>query len=217
MESQPQRPSSLRKRAAITAAAADVFVRDGYDPASMDEIAERAGVSKQTLYAHFGSKEGLFVQVLQAETERAFASLPIHEQESASVTASSLRRHLEALGEAFLEVVLTPRMIGLRRLAIAESHRFAASAEAFARGGHERSVEALARMFRGLVERGLLAGDARRAARTFVLLVVVGPVDRAMFGSAPFAEQTRAAHIAEGVRLVLAGFGDRARNPSGDR
>lgn len=45
--------------------AGQVFARAGYESASMDEIAEEAGVSKPMLYAYFGSKEGLYLAYLE--------------------------------------------------------------------------------------------------------------------------------------------------------
>ncbi|MGO7565693.1 TetR/AcrR family transcriptional regulator, partial [Rhizobium johnstonii] len=55
---------SDRKQAAIVGAAAEVFLSTGYAVASMDEISSRSGVSKQTVYKHFSSKEALFVALL---------------------------------------------------------------------------------------------------------------------------------------------------------
>ena len=43
-----------------------MFLRDGYLGANMDELAALSGVSKQTVYAHFGSKEALFVELVGA-------------------------------------------------------------------------------------------------------------------------------------------------------
>src|SRR5258707_12359316 len=50
-----------RKRAAILEGAKIVFLRDGFGTATMDDVAAAAGVGKQTVYRHFGSKEALFV------------------------------------------------------------------------------------------------------------------------------------------------------------
>lgn len=61
-----------RKRAAILDAAVEEFATSGFDTTSMDRIAERAGVSKRTVYNHFQSKDVLFeaiVQELIAQTE----------------------------------------------------------------------------------------------------------------------------------------------------
>ncbi|WP_323120248.1 TetR/AcrR family transcriptional regulator [Burkholderia alba] len=54
-----------RKRAAIIEAAIDEFRAAGYETASMDRIAARAGASKRTVYNHFPSKDALFAEILQ--------------------------------------------------------------------------------------------------------------------------------------------------------
>ncbi|WP_206680519.1 TetR/AcrR family transcriptional regulator [Neoaquamicrobium sediminum] len=57
-----------RSREKIIAAAEEVFLHNGFLGANMDTVAEHAGVSKQTVYAHFHSKEALFIQVVEAMT-----------------------------------------------------------------------------------------------------------------------------------------------------
>ena len=53
-----------KKRTTILNGAIDVFISMGYELASMDKIAETAGVSKKTIYNHFGSKENLFQAIV---------------------------------------------------------------------------------------------------------------------------------------------------------
>src|SRR5271165_4409846 len=54
-----------RKHDAIAGAALVLFARDGYERTSVDAIAAEAGVSKRTVYSHFGDKENLFLLVLR--------------------------------------------------------------------------------------------------------------------------------------------------------
>ncbi len=54
-----------RKHDAIAGAALVLFVRDGYERTSVDAIAAEAGVSKRTVYSHYGDKENLFLLVLR--------------------------------------------------------------------------------------------------------------------------------------------------------
>ncbi len=54
------RPKSESKKAQIYQCASSLFLEHGYDGVSMDQVADAAGVSKQTVYAHFSSKEALF-------------------------------------------------------------------------------------------------------------------------------------------------------------
>ena len=62
-----------KKRDSILDAAAQAFMDEGFDNASMDRIAEIAGASKRTVYNHFPSKEDLFRAVLNRFMEQAFA------------------------------------------------------------------------------------------------------------------------------------------------
>lgn len=73
------RPRSTRlprreRRAQLLAAALDVFVAQGYHSASMDDIAERAGVSKPVLYQHFPSKLELYLAILDTACDSIIAS-----------------------------------------------------------------------------------------------------------------------------------------------
>ncbi len=65
-------PKSER-RAQVLAAAQEVFVAAGYHAAGMDDIAERAGVSKPVLYQHFSSKLDLYLALLDAGIEELHA------------------------------------------------------------------------------------------------------------------------------------------------
>ena len=58
------------RRAQLLAAAQDVFVANGYHAAAMDEIAERAGVSKPVLYQHFPGKLELYLALLETQVEQ---------------------------------------------------------------------------------------------------------------------------------------------------
>jgi TetR/AcrR family transcriptional regulator len=59
------RQSSLKTRTSIIGAALEEFSTKGYDGGRVDEIALKAGVNKNVLYHHFGSKDGLFTAVLE--------------------------------------------------------------------------------------------------------------------------------------------------------
>jgi len=59
------RPRGADARAAIFRAAAHEFARRGYDAAGVDRIAATAHVNKAMLYYHYGSKQGLYVEVLR--------------------------------------------------------------------------------------------------------------------------------------------------------
>lgn len=68
-----QTPRLAKKRTEILDAAAQVFAEEGFDAASMDRIADRAGASKRTVYNHFESKEALLTEVAR----RLFAQVQL--------------------------------------------------------------------------------------------------------------------------------------------
>ena len=63
------RPVDMAKRQAMIRAAQDVFVNKGLEAASLEEVAAHAGVSKLTIYNHFGSKDELFVAALMEKCD----------------------------------------------------------------------------------------------------------------------------------------------------
>lgn len=95
------------RRAQLLAAALEVFTAAGYHSAAMDEIADRAGVSKPVLYQHFPSKLDLYLAVLDTHIDslvfaiqRAIQSTPDNSKR-VQATISAYFDFIEAEGEAF--------------------------------------------------------------------------------------------------------------------
>lgn len=65
----PGRPKDMEKRAAILEAAKALFIRNAFAGTSMDAVAAEAGVSKLTVYSHFGDKDNLFREVIRARIQ----------------------------------------------------------------------------------------------------------------------------------------------------
>ena len=65
----PGRPKDMEKRAAILSAAKALFIRNAFAGTSMDAIAADAGVSKLTVYSHFGDKDNLFREVIRSRIQ----------------------------------------------------------------------------------------------------------------------------------------------------
>ncbi len=201
---------SARKRAAILAAATDVFLKGGYLGTNVDAIAARSGVSKQTVYKHFGSKEALFIEIVASMTGEA-GDLVLGET-SEPGDAAELAGYLLAYAEKQLTAVLTPRLMQLRRLVIGEVSRFPDLAKVLYERGPQRALTNLASTFERLAARGLLiVDDASVAASHFNWVVMADPLNRAMLlgdEAIPTADALRR-HAAEGVRVFLAAYGTR--------
>jgi TetR/AcrR family transcriptional repressor of mexJK operon len=76
-----RRGRSETKRTAMLAAAETLFLADGYERASVDAIAALAGVSKRTIYDHFGDKEQLFTAVVASVTSNLMDALQVAVEE----------------------------------------------------------------------------------------------------------------------------------------
>ncbi|MBR8740168.1 TetR/AcrR family transcriptional regulator [Nocardiopsis sp. MG754419] len=195
---------SERKRRSILEAAEEVFLDGGYLGTNMDEIAARSQVSKQTIYKHFGSKERLFVEIVTHMTDSAGDLVHTH---PAPTPDEDPADHLTDYALRQLTVVLTPRLMRVRRLVIGEVPRFPELAEALYHHGPGRAIDDLTRVLETLADFGHLSlADPRAAAARFNWLVMSEPVNRVMLlgdDAIPGPEELRA-HAAESVRVFLA-------------
>jgi AcrR family transcriptional regulator len=88
------------RRDQLLAIASEVFVDRGYHAAGMDEIADRAGVSKPVLYQHFSSKLDLYLAVLQQHGDILMAGV-----RQALRTTTDNRQRLRAAVQAFFDFI----------------------------------------------------------------------------------------------------------------
>lgn len=207
LEERKRRGPSQRKRRAILDAALALFLERGFAGTSMDDIAVQAEVSKQTVYAHFGDKPTLFVDLITAEVGRADQPHPLAR---AMAETEDLQRDLQSFARDHLALVLQPELVRLRRVLIGEAERFPELAQAWYENGPVRSYRLFSSWFAALDRRGLLrVPDPDLAAQTFNWLVLSIPLNRAM--SLPpdrvlFAEDDLNRYADEGVRVFLAGY-----------
>jgi TetR/AcrR family transcriptional regulator of autoinduction and epiphytic fitness len=111
------RQVATTNRAAILRAATDLFLEAGYDRTSLARVAERAGVSKATLFKQFPTKAELFEATVLAAGETP-------DSELVDPPDGDFRAGLVDLGLAYAELLCRPRMADLIRAVIAESPRF---------------------------------------------------------------------------------------------
>jgi TetR/AcrR family transcriptional regulator, mexJK operon transcriptional repressor len=201
------RDRSADKRSSILNAAAEIFLNGGFLGTSMDEIAAKARVAKQTVYAHFSNKRDLFVAMVSALTNQA--SDRVHVGVPEFHEGDDLKRYLTDYAVRQLQIVLTPRIVRLRRLVISEVSRFPELGEALYSGGPGRAIITLAAIFEPLAESGVLAiRNPSLAASQFNWLVMSAPLNRAMLlgdDAIPSASELQK-HAAESVQLFLAAY-----------
>ncbi|MDD5248078.1 MAG: TetR/AcrR family transcriptional regulator [Rhodocyclaceae bacterium] len=180
-------------------AATDVFMEEGYH-ASVDRIAAKAGVAKQTLYNHFPSKDVLFGEVARRCTASILVPL--------DGDVSDVRESLLRFGALFRVKLLGDEGLAAFRALIAEVGRFPALARAFYDNGPAQTARRLAEF----LERAMQKGAVRRDDPMFaaqMLLGMLGGVERTgrlcgQPGLAAEAEAQRLAHIVDCFLLAFA-------------
>ncbi|TWI58680.1 TetR family transcriptional regulator [Pseudomonas duriflava] len=158
-------------------AALQVWLEQGYH-ASMDTIAERAGMSKRTVYGVVRSKGELFEAVIDAYMGQAIACI--------GTPGNDLTEGLCRYVRAIADVSLGEIPVGLLRLVLAEAKAFPEIARLYDERGAYKAVELLA----GWLEQQCQAGrlhvpDTMEASAMLFGMVIPGPQRRAALGVAP--------------------------------
>ena len=203
-----EEPRSTRKRRAILEAATTLFLRSGYRGTSMDEIAARAGVSKQTVYKAFFDKESLFSEIVSRAVNEA--ADPVYADVMDLKGTGDIEADLRGFARQLLGRVMQPRILQLRRLVIGEAERFPGLGRTFYEQGPGRTIAALATVFERLARRGVLQmDDPLLAAAHFNWLVMSIPLNKAMFlgEDEPPSSAELDRYAAAGVRAFLAAYG----------
>lgn len=163
----PGRPKDLSKRAAILDAAKRLFAREGFGGVSMDQIAAEAGVSKLTVYSHFGDKEALFRAAIQAKCEEMLPN-DLFQLE----LKGSLRHQLKAIASAFFALITSDEAISTHRMMLAPGNADDALKRIFWEAGPQRTHDAFAAFLQARVDnRELDVPDVRRASEQFFTLI----------------------------------------------
>jgi AcrR family transcriptional regulator len=91
-----QRLSAAERRVQLLEVGRGVFASHGYETTSLDEVAQKAGVSKPIIYEHFGAKEGLYAAIVEREMDS------LVQRVSETVSRGSPRERFEGAVVAFL-------------------------------------------------------------------------------------------------------------------
>lgn len=206
-----------KKRHTVLQSAEELFLTNGFNGTSMDEVAIHAGVSKQTVYNQFANKASLFIEIVQSMTAQAAKRVQneMREPKNLAEVAVELKGHAERL----LTIVMTPRLLRLRRLVIAEADRFPELGRALYDGGPGRAIAGLVVSLQRWASRDLLSiQEARIAATQFNWLVMGEPINQAMFRPdyvMPKAERDQ--HIEHAVRVFIAAYRTKTKRATMNR
>lgn len=155
-------------------AAIELMLELGY-AVSMDAVAQRAGCSKQTVYAHFGNKEGLFRSIVGDLLGPVSASL--------QTDRDGLDATLRAFARTHLEYLTQPRTVTAVRMLTTDIARFPEEARALFDAGALSIQRRLAECLGAAMERGELRHDDPSALAEMLLGMLVGfDIDRRRLG-----------------------------------
>jgi TetR/AcrR family transcriptional repressor of mexJK operon len=195
----PGRPRSEEKRAAILEAAGDLFLAHGPAGTSMDAVAERAGVSKQTVYSHFGHKEALFEACIAGKVGLyRVGDIP-------DLAALDPREGLTELAGRLLELLMDEQVIAMFRVVIGTSATHPEIGALFHRNGPQRVIDALAGVLEHYASRGRIrVEDAPEAAALFIDMLAGHLHTRMLMGvGKPLVRAARRRHIERTVRRFM--------------
>ncbi len=197
-----------RKFEQVLDGARTVFMRDGFEGASVDDIARAAGVSKATLYSYFPDKRLLFVEVARRECGRqADEALEFvdHNAPPAEVLPEAARRIIDFFLSEFGRQVF--------RICVAESDRFPELAQRFYESGPALVRDRIRAYLDGAVARGELSiDDTLLAADQFAELCKADIFPALIFGvKRNFTKADRDRISDAAVEMFLARYG--ARQP----
>ena len=168
------RPETRRRRKAerpqeILEAAFAEFSRNGYASTTLEQIAERAGVTKGTIYVYFENKEHLFISMVREFTKAATETVHGLFETHDGSTADLLRAQFSYI---YQHIVEDKRRREVVRMLIAEAPRFPALADRY----HEEILRPCLDMLRQAIQRGVDRGEIRQSAIVDSPQVVMAPI-----------------------------------------
>ena len=154
--------------AEIVAAALEAFAERGFTATRLEDVAERAGVSKGTLYLYFRNKEELFKAVVR------HAMLPSLELAEARLAAStgSMEQILREIAGGLVGAIAGTRMGAIPKLIIAEAGNFPDLAQFYV----DEVITRAFRLMNAIVTRGVARGELRNIDRNLLPPVIAGPI-----------------------------------------
>ena len=203
----PGRPKDLEKRQAILDAAKQLFPQFGFDGISMEAIAAEAGVSKLTVYSHYGDKDALFRATISAKCEEMLPPTLFK-----AAPKGPIRHQLTSIARAFFALITSAEAIGMHRMMSAQMGSDSKLPQMFWEAGPQRVQDGFADFLRAKIAAGQLdIPDVQRAASQFFCLIK-GELHARLVCGCPggLGEREVAAHIQATVELFL-----RAYSPAG--
>ena len=198
---------SERKRAAIAEAAQRLFLRDGFERTSVDAIAAEAGVSKRTVYNHYGDKESLFLSVI-GDTYDSLIGVAVQliDRYLTDVPADELEENIIAFAyEVAVMAARSPDRAALIRLMTSEAAHFP---QLLAAQMRPRGITAsIADQLTKLAARGLFDMPEPEEAANHLFSLTMGQMNnRSLFGAVQLTDAEIKRMTTSGARAFLRAY-----------
>lgn len=206
----PGRPKDLVKGAAILEAAKRMFTEHGYERVTMDQIAAEAGVSKLTVYSHYGDKEALFAAAVKSHCEQQLPSALFE-----PAPGTPLRERLLLIAQAFFAMISSPEAVAGHRIMCTPQITESPLPRMFWEAGPQRVQNAFGVLLQRRIDTGELdIADVARAAEQFFTLVKGNLHARMLLGCNSTCAQSAQAHVLASVDMFLRAYARRDPVPA---
>jgi AcrR family transcriptional regulator len=169
MRAEPRRRRKAERPQEILEAAFAQFSRNGYAMTTLEQIAERAGVTKGTIYVYFDSKEHLFISMVRELMKVTLDTLQDMLDSHQGSTAELLRAQFSFI---YQHIVEDRRRREMARLLIAEASRFPALTDRYQEEIQRPCMDLLTKT----IQRGVDRGEIRKSAAAECPLVMIAPI-----------------------------------------
>lgn len=162
--------NSTDKRIAILNIASDILLKRGYQGASINEMSRISGISKETFYRYFNSKEQLFLAVIDKELETYWEGLSLLDYVEKDEHAL---RTLSHVGTELIKYLVSERTMALRKLIFNECANHPKIGRTYYTHGPERAYKAMKKYFDRQKKKGVKWRlSSRVLAENFVSLLL---------------------------------------------
>jgi TetR/AcrR family transcriptional regulator, mexJK operon transcriptional repressor len=197
------RPIDEGKRSAILDSACEEFFTHGFAAASIETIAANSNVSKVTIYNRFGTKEALFVEVVERECQKMSFGLADFDS-----TAADLRGQLINFGKRATDFLTSPQIVRFERRIGAETEQRPEIGELFLDAGprklHAKLTEV---MERAVARHAIKPCDCGLAAGHLYGMIIGFDIFMARFSMAPPDTAQLHKHVVLAVDEFLQAYG----------
>lgn len=193
----------IEKPQTILKAAKALFLKHGYSETTMDDIAKKAGLTKQTVYSYYRNKDVLFQVMILSLCERKTPADSQYIPDNVPFETLMVN-----IGAKLLDLITSAEVLATTRLVIAESERHPKVAKAYYESGTQQIVHSISEFLKVMNKRGVTAIPNTESAASYFLAMLKGQhyVRMILRVKPASSEAAKLAHVKECVRIFITLF-----------